>query len=253
MALAAVVALMAAGFVAGAIVYNGEPEHIEVPGTGLTLILPDTWKGKYGYETQEGYLGVYLLSARADQNWNENGYLFWINSVDAVYPMDSDFAARQTVIASTSTITYFLIRPSDVQYNPENTAVAKEYLAMTQEIGNIQILLSNWLRESSVNAENWVEGMVCADYIEKSGVVKTVTCDERASAVMREMFQSKACTQEMEGFESDLEIKYDGLTWQFNSLTGQIMLSSDVPYGDVLSEEELQTVLTLLEVTPPTA
>lgn len=242
--LAAVLALMVTCFAAGALAYHREPESIEVPETGLTLILPDSWKGKYGYDVQDGYLGVYLRSAHEKQD--DNGYLFWIDSVNGSYPMDFSSPANETVIASTKATTYLLIRPSDVQYDPENAKMEEEYLEMTREIGNIKILLSDWLRENSTNAENWVEGTVYANRIAEGEVTDTIICDEAASDTIRELFDSKPCDKEIGSFACDLEIQYSGLTWSVNTTTGQIMLDGEYPYGDTLDTEELQTLLNTL-------
>ena len=58
LAAAAVLALMAASFTVGALAFSREvpveQETIELPGIGLTLILPDSWKGRYEVEKDEG-------------------------------------------------------------------------------------------------------------------------------------------------------------------------------------------------------
>ena len=44
-------------------------------------------------------------------------------------------------------MTYYLAYVSDVQYDPGDTAVAQEYLQLYQQIGEVQVLLSDWLVE----------------------------------------------------------------------------------------------------------
>ena len=147
LALAAAAVLMTASFAAGALSGGRGPETIPIPETGLTVVLPESWRGKCGYELQDGSLGVYLRAARTGEGLDEAGYLFTVGCHEGSCDPAADFAARQYVIASTPKETYFLILPSDVQYDPNNAAVAREYLNMSQQIGEVQVLLADWLGE----------------------------------------------------------------------------------------------------------
>ena len=147
LALAAAAVLMTASFAAGAMSGDRGPETIPIPETGLTVVLPESWRGKCGYELQDGSLGVYLRAARTGEGLDEAGYLFTVECHEGSCDPAADFAARQYVIASTPKETYFLILPSDVQYDPNNAAVAREYLNMSQQIGEVQVLLADWLGE----------------------------------------------------------------------------------------------------------
>ena len=146
LALAAAV-LMTASFAAGALSGGRGPETIPIPETGLTVVLPESWRGKCGYDIQNGALGVYLRAARTGEGLDDAGYLFTVECHEGSCDPAAEFAARQYVIASTPQKTYFLILPSDVQYDPNNAAVAQEYLNMSQQIGEVQVLLSDWLGE----------------------------------------------------------------------------------------------------------
>ena len=147
LALAAAAVLMTASFAAGAMSGDRGPETIPIPETGLTVVLPESWRGKCGYELQDGSLGVYLRAARTGEGLDEAGYLFTVECHEGSCDPAAEFAARQYVIASTPKETYFLILPSDVQYDPNNAAVAREYLELYQQIGEVQVLLSDWLVE----------------------------------------------------------------------------------------------------------
>ena len=147
LALAAAAVLMTASFAAGALSGGRGPETIPIPETGLTVVLPESWRGKCGYELQDGSLGVYLRAARTGEGLDDAGYLFTVECRQGSCDPAADFAARQYVIASTPKETYFLILPSDVQYDPNNAAVAREYLNMSQQIGEVQVLLADWLGE----------------------------------------------------------------------------------------------------------
>ena len=135
LALAVAAVLMTASFAAGALSGDRGPETIPIPETGLTVVLPESWRGKCGYELQNGSLGVYLRSARTGEGLEEAGYLFMVECHEGSCDPAAEFAARQYVIASTPKKTYFLILPSDVQYDPGDTAVAREYLAVSADRG----------------------------------------------------------------------------------------------------------------------
>ena len=147
LALAAAAVLMTASFAAGALSGDRGPETIPIPETGLTVVLPESWRGKCGYDIQNGALGVYLRAARTGEGLDDAGYLFTVECRQGSCDPAADFAARQYVIASTPKETYFLILPSDVQYDPNDAAVAQEYLNMSKQIGEVQVLLADWLGE----------------------------------------------------------------------------------------------------------
>lgn len=147
LALAAAAVLMTASFAAGALSGDRGPETISIPGTGVTVVLPESWRGKCGYDIQNGALGVYLRAARTGEGLDDAGYLFTVECRQGSCDPAADFAARQYVIASTPKETYFLILPSDVQYDPNDAAVAQEYLNMSKQIGEVQVLLADWLGE----------------------------------------------------------------------------------------------------------
>ena len=92
-------------------------------------------------------LALYLRAARRGEGLDEAGYLFTVECHEGSCDPAAGFAARQYVIASTPKETYFLILPSDVQYDPNNAAVAREYQTLAQQIGDVQVLLSDWLGE----------------------------------------------------------------------------------------------------------
>ena len=50
----AAAALMTGGFVLGAFALNEEPEMIEIEGAGISLLLPDSWEGRYICEQSAG-------------------------------------------------------------------------------------------------------------------------------------------------------------------------------------------------------
>ena len=95
LALAAAALLMTASFAAGALSGDRGPETISIPGTGVTVVLPESWRGKCGYELQNGALGVYLRAARTGEGLDDAGYLFTVECRQGSCDPAADFAARQ--------------------------------------------------------------------------------------------------------------------------------------------------------------
>jgi len=162
--IAAVLVLVVSSFTIGGIamaketiVYvEKEQEIIAIDNFGISVILPDDWAGKYGYEISGNNLAVYLLAQREDREseWKDEGYLFFIDCLDEVYPMDYIYPEPGYTIATTSTNTYRLRRASDIQYDFRNPSIADEYVAMSNSVSNIQILLTDWLKDNSKNISN---------------------------------------------------------------------------------------------------
>lgn len=177
--LAAAVALMAVSFALGALAFGDETavevpvpvqqETIELPELGLTLILPNSWKERYGVaKSGEGECVVYspkireawLEKARREfgnmwkAEWEEDyyagGMLFYImryeeqatetqvRNGEGIVP----FAAYQYLL-TTKDGTYILYYASDVQFTQETM---EEYQEMQQEIGNIRIVVEDVLQ-----------------------------------------------------------------------------------------------------------
>ena len=103
---------MTCSFAVGAFALNDKPEKIELEEAGITLILPDDWKGKYSYERYEdGGVAVYHTATRDCDE--AGGWLFSINSFDEILPMNYSYAGNERTIAVTATKTYTLCLPSE--------------------------------------------------------------------------------------------------------------------------------------------
>lgn len=253
---AAVLALMVCSFAAGAFAFAKEPEIIYVEkeqeiitigDSGISLILPDEWAGKYGYDADGNNIAVYQLATHEKSgDWGGAGYLFWISCLDGLYPMDYTYPQPGYTIATTAAQTYCLIRASDVQYDPSDEAVAEEYLSMSGSISQIQILLTDWMTDNSTNATNWIPGTVYISYLEDWEVIETVVCDEEASQRIAEIIKSQDYSLEQGGFFGDLWIMLDGEEYYMNVTTGSIANAAGHPYSAVLSAEDLQEFMELL-------
>lgn len=254
-AIAAVIALMVCSFSVGALAFaekiyvEKEQEIIDIGDFGISLILPDEWAGKYGYDIlDDGDISVYCLAAQEDGT-NLKGTLFWVECIDGQFPMDFSYAQPGYTIATTATHTYRLVMASDVQYNSSNAQIADEYLSLYDSIPQIRILLSDWLVDTGSNQTNWVKGTVYVQYLgemtpDGQDVVKTVILDEAASTRISQIIKAQEYNTENASFPVDLVFIVDGRSYYMNSQSGQVLGIGGV--SAVLSEENLQEVLSLL-------
>lgn len=258
LSVAAMLVLLAGSFAVGSLTAaaNADPIYIEktqelivVGDSGITLVLPESWAGKYGYEVDGENIAVYHRATHEDSSsdWQGAGYLFWINCVEELYPLDYSYPAPGYTIATTDTHTYMLIRASDVQYDPQNEALAAEYLALSAGIQDIQILLTDWMRQHSSNAENWQEGTVYLKYLHNGEVLSTVTCTESQSQRIAELIAAQDFSLEQGGFASDLLIMVNGQEYFLNTSTGSIENAAGYPYSAILPAADLAELLALIQ------
>ncbi len=170
--LAAVIALMAASFTTGALAFSRETvvevpaarETLELRELGLTLILPDSWAGKYELVEWEGQYVVVcpqvreaaLEEARADwttdgMEWPEEldrnpfsgGMLFYIfgipQALTAEQLADSDWGAfaqftETRYLLATADQTYLLCHASDVQFTEATRGLYEELAGSVRDI-----------------------------------------------------------------------------------------------------------------------
>lgn len=159
-AAAAVMALMACSFCAGAAAYTKEvvvevpveQETITLEGAGLTLILPDSWKDKYCVEFSADGTGcaVYVKSIHDSSGESAGaGRLFRVGVAYDEPMTPEELYDRSPVpciyIFSTAQETYSLKKASDVQFTP-GTDQETEYLQMSREIQGIRFVADNVLK-----------------------------------------------------------------------------------------------------------
>lgn len=150
-AMLALVMLLGGGLVgaltASTVIRAAEPESITMEELGLTLLLPDSWRGKYGVDMWDnGTCAVYVRSIHeGDGEWSGLGYLFYVARF-ADYPMTPEQVEQVDVpvaykyLMATSGGTYLLYRASDVQWDPEDPAQEGEYRTMESEISQIRVV-----------------------------------------------------------------------------------------------------------------
>lgn len=179
-ALAAVIALMAASFTTGALAFSretvvevpAEQETLELTELGLTLILPDSWKGLYELVEWEGQYVVVcpqireavLAQSRAEweaggMEWPEEldrnpftgGMLFYIFGIPEPLSPEQleesdwgDFVHITEVryLLATAEKTYVLFHASDVQCTAETGDL---YDQLEGSVRDIRIVVNNIL------------------------------------------------------------------------------------------------------------
>ena len=125
-----------------------EPETITFEDMGVSLILPDSWRGRYGVN-EEGC--VYAREAHDEYN---PAILFWIDLYPEQLTKD-EFDNTQgpwnivpsVYLMTTADGTYCLHCASDVQYDPRDEEAAENYVSMYQEIPQIRLVLDKAMTE----------------------------------------------------------------------------------------------------------
>lgn len=282
LAFAVAAALMAGSFSAGAMVTKGgektiikekivvkEPETVEVGDTGISLILPESWAGKYGVRTEnlkyDHIIEVYHLGVwekYGKQNVEEYGdsldieVLFSVSAREGELPMDYNFGYWARILAVKDGVSYVLSRPGGTIGATDDEALL-EWLAMREELPQIKILLSDWLKENSYNSTNWKEGTVTVSLFDKNEFTKQFFCDEEHSKAIRELLIAQEYTSDLElGYHyTDARIAFSAdvfnqgfpnkVKYLVNFETGIVELFYDACAQ--LSDEDLAKLKALLE------
>lgn len=137
----------------GAVYTQSEnPETVALSDIGITLLLPEDWKGRYGVDPPGkncDFYSVYSTEAReafcyANSLEDEGGVLFFIKKWDQRLtreewrdPSGEWNYARNRYLKATEDGTYLLYYASDVQYTPETE---DEYRQMYDEIDQIMFV-----------------------------------------------------------------------------------------------------------------
>lgn len=161
---AAVIILMIGSFSTGALVFAREVV-IEVPAAqetvtldeiNLTMILPNSWHGKYHVDKYGQNYIVYNTQIREAVSEGidafDGGVLFYIVCYDESMTPEQfvengyDFTGYRYLF-STSNHTYVLHYASDVQWDPGDPAQEAIYQQMGAEIKDIQFIVGNVLAD----------------------------------------------------------------------------------------------------------
>ena len=169
LATVAVLVLMFSSFSVGAIAFAREvpveQENVVLDEIGLTLILPDSWKGKY--EVIEDVFvpnnstmwefcvkSVYDAQTPADESGEVlyRGTLFYIfqysnYSMSAEEFGQSGIAGIGRYLFATENATYVILYTTDLQFDPENSVQMDEFNAMEQSEKEIRFVVDNILKD----------------------------------------------------------------------------------------------------------
>lgn len=156
MAAAAVFALMVCSFSAGVIAFAREQETVTLEEIDLTMILPDSWNGKYSV-VKDGQ--NYIVCNREIREKVSNGIdafdggvLFYIVCYEEAMTPEQfidngyDFTDYRYLF-STKDSTYILHYASDVQWNPDDPEQESIYQQMASEIRDIRFVADNVLAD----------------------------------------------------------------------------------------------------------
>lgn len=164
-AAAALAVMVGGGFGLGATVFAQEvevqvevpvePETVTLEDFGITLILPDSWKGNYAVEKDEinGY-NIYIPSIRGDQGRGNGGILCYVKLWDEQITQEEhdnidgqwNYALNRYIM-TTKDGTLLLYYASDVQVDPFNEEEIELYDRMESEISQIRFVVDNALGE----------------------------------------------------------------------------------------------------------
>ena len=163
---AALAVMVGGGFGLGATVFAQEievqvevpvePESVTLEDFGITLILPDSWKGNYAVEKGEsGTYNIYIPSIRDDfpPDIGGGGLCYVRLYPEQITQEEHDNTdgewnyAASRYIMTTKDGTYLLYYASDVQYDPFDEESKELYLKMFNEISQIRFVVDNALAE----------------------------------------------------------------------------------------------------------
>lgn len=170
---AAALILMVSSFSAGAIAFAREiiievpveQETVELEEIGLTLILPDNWKGKYEV-IQDTFVpynspmwefcvkSVYDAKIPTDESGEVlyRGTLFYVFQYED-YGMSAEefeecgIAGMGRYLFATENATYAIMYTTDLQFDPENPEHLADWNALEQSEQDIRFVVDNILKD----------------------------------------------------------------------------------------------------------
>ena len=125
-----------------------EPQIIHFGDSGISIILPDWWEGRYEIEYGDSSLTVYHPASR-ELGTGYGGILFGMGYTDELYPLDYSWPVPGFVVAVSEAGTYYFGKPSDVQFDHEDAVSSAEYLELFNDIKNIKIVMPVEMAENS--------------------------------------------------------------------------------------------------------
>lgn len=169
LAAVATLVLMVSSFSVGALAFAreiivevpAEQEIVVLEEIGLTLILPDSWKGKYEviediFVPNNSTMWEFCVKSVYDAKvpTDESGEVFYRGSLFTIfqytdYPMSMEEFEQEGIagigryLFATEDATYVIMYTTDVQVDPENSEQKDEWNVMEQSKKDIQIVVNN--------------------------------------------------------------------------------------------------------------
>lgn len=173
LAVAAVLVLMVSSFSVGAVAFAREiivevpveQESVVLEEIGLTLILPDSWKGRYEviedtFVPHNSTMWEFCVKSVYDSHTpaDESGEVFYRGTLFVVFQYtdycmsaeefeEEGIAGYGRYLFATEKATYAIMYSTDVQFDPENSAQGEEWNALAQSEKEIQFVVSDLLRD----------------------------------------------------------------------------------------------------------
>ena len=158
--IAAVIVLMACSGAVGALAFSRETvtevpaqqETVELAGIGVTVLLPDSWVGKYEV-VQDSFLpynsAMWEFCAKSvyEDGTFYRGSLFTVfqyadYSMSAEEFAQSGLAGIGQYLFATEDATYAVMYAGDVQYDPDNAAQQETWYALSQTVQEVRIVIA---------------------------------------------------------------------------------------------------------------
>ena len=158
--IAAVIVLMACSGAVGALAFSRETvtevpaqqETVELAGIGVTVLLPDSWVGKYEV-VQDSFLpynsAMWEFCAKSvyEDGTFYRGSLFTVFQY-ADYSMSAEEFAQGGLagigqyLFATEDATYAVMYAGDVQYDPDNAAQQETWYALSQTVKEVRFVIA---------------------------------------------------------------------------------------------------------------
>ena len=158
--IAAVIVLMACSSAVGALAFSRETvtevpaqqETVELAGIGVTVLLPDSWVGKYEV-VQDSFLpynsAMWEFCAKSvyEDGTFYRGSLFTVfqyadYSMSAEEFAQSGLAGIGQYLFATEDATYAVMYAGDVQYDPDNAAQQETWYALSQTVQEVRFVIA---------------------------------------------------------------------------------------------------------------
>ena len=223
----------------------------------LTIQLPESWAGKYTYETDKSGVGFYDKTARADApEGSAWGQLFAIRCRRGMYPLNYHWGYHARVLAVAGSYTVLMEYPDEIQSaemakSDEETTMA--YLEMRRDTDQTAVTLADgFAQRTYFNEAKWVDGTVTIyqNFINDSDgslFQIPVFCDPETSAALRQIFDGRSygSSANLPGRISTYTVVTDEATYDiFDLHEGPIIRdqSPDLAAEELLTGEEADAI-----------